>query len=123
MTAEPIPVVERLNHLAHLFDHALAHATHDSLALFEILLQATEILEQLGPAINASKGTLSEPAVLQAALRARISHDKLTQVIGYEVGRLAKELRKLSTGSEATDRYARTSILDITPVIRLDRVG
>jgi hypothetical protein len=121
VTSGPLQAIERLEHLAKLFDHACEHAQQDALALFELLDQAMALLDEVAPAIAAARGGGHEAAVLRAALHARQRYNAFASVIGYEVARLARELTRLSAGVEATDRYAPAP--DISPLHRLDRVG
>ena len=77
--------IERLDHLARLFNHARTHASNDSLALSEILDHAQLVIDELAPSVAAARGGPDEAAVIRAARRAEQSHRVLTET----------ELRKL----------------------------
>lgn len=107
--------IERLDHLARLFDHARTHASHDALALSEILDHAQLVIDELAPSVAAAKGGPEAAGIIRAARRAEQSHRLLTQTIGLEVARLAKELAWLSSSSEAAAVYEAPR----RPVLRL----
>ncbi|MBA4070788.1 MAG: hypothetical protein C0497_02990 [Gemmatimonas sp.] len=105
MICSPKDAIDRLGDLASLFEHARQHAQSDSVALSEMLDQAQRMLEDIAPAAAAARNTPHEAAVLQAALRAKDSHSALVGEIGFGVAKLAGELRQLTAGAQATDRY------------------
>lgn len=105
MTPTAAFALERLSHLARLFDHARTHARCDSLALTEILDQAAMLLDEIAPAMAACKGGPDEAMVVQAACDARDHHIELVKAIGVEIERITKELDRLSRSSQATARY------------------
>jgi hypothetical protein len=105
MIRGPLRAVDRLEHLASMFEHARTRGRHDALALSAILDQAMVVLQDLAPDVAAARGTPYEKPVLQAALRARQVHADLVAEIGFEVASLAGELRRLTAGAEAADRY------------------
>lgn len=121
MISTPQHAIDRLGDLASLFEHARQHARSDSVALSEMLDHAQSILDDIAPAIAAARGTLHETAVLRAALCAKNSHMALVGEIGFEVAELAGELRRLTAGAQATDRYLPASAG--APARPLDRVG
>ena len=109
MISSPESVVERLEELARLFDHARCHAAHDALALGEIFDTAGSILDEVKAAgIDRASGPARE-AVMEAAERARQSHTALTHAIGIEVARVGRDLAQLSKGNAATSGYAATT--------------
>ncbi len=108
MIASAESVIERLEQLERLFDHARCHAAHDALALGEIFEQADGILTEVQAWIEHTSGPGRE-AVLEAAERARQSHSAMTQAIGIEVARVGRELAQLSKGSEAAIGYTSAS--------------
>jgi hypothetical protein len=97
--------LERLSHLARLFDHARNHARGDSLALSEILDQAAMLLDEIAPAVASCKGGPDEQLVVEAACAARDRHVELVRAIGMEIERITKDLERLSRSSQATARY------------------
>jgi hypothetical protein len=97
--------IERLSHLARLFDHARVHARGDSLALSEILEQAAMVLDEIAPAFAACKGGPDEAMLAQAASEVREHHVELVQSIGLEIERITRDLERLSRSSLATARY------------------
>jgi hypothetical protein len=97
--------MERLFLLGKLFDHARMHARGDSLALSEILEQATMLLDEIAPAVASCKGGPDEEVVVAAARDARDHHAELVEVIGIEIERIAGELERLSRSSRANARY------------------
>jgi hypothetical protein len=111
--------LERLAHLATLFDHARLHARGDSLALSEILEQAAMLLDEIAPAVAASKGGPDEGRVIDAALRAREHHAELVRTIGLEIDRITRELERLSRSSQANARYGAVAQSTQAPRLRL----
>lgn len=105
MIASPLQAIDRLDHLTSLFEHARRHARNDAVGLSAMLDQAQSLLSDIAPAVAAARGTAYEAAVLQAALRAKESHTALTGEMGFEVAKLAGELRRLTAGAQATGRY------------------
>jgi hypothetical protein len=119
--SNPKHAIDRLGDLASLFEHARQHARSDSIALSEMLDQAQRMLEDIAPAAAAARDTPHEAAILRAALRAKESHTALAGEIGFEVAKLAGELRQLTAGAQATDRYAPSAAgAQVRP---LNRVG
>ncbi|MCX5767539.1 MAG: hypothetical protein NTZ43_10000 [Gemmatimonadetes bacterium] len=109
MIASPESVIERLEQLERLFDHARCHAAHDALALGEIFEQADGILAEVrASGIEQTTGP-GRDAVIEAAERARQSHGAMTHAIGIEVARVGRELAQLSKGSAAAVGYTSAS--------------
>jgi len=109
MTPTAAFALARLADLARLFDHARTHARGDSLALSEILDQATMLLDEVAPSVAACKGGPDEDAVVKAACEARDHHVELVNVIGMEIERITKDLDRLSRSSRATAQYGAAS--------------
>lgn len=105
MTPSAAFAMERLATLAKLFDHARVHARGDSLALSEILDQASMMLDEIAPAVASCKGGPDEAMVVNAACLAREHHVELVQTIGMEIERITKDLERLSRSSNANARY------------------
>lgn len=105
MTPTAAFALERLAHLASLFDHARTHARGDSLALSEILDQAAMLLDEIAPAMAACKGGPDEAMVVNAACDARDHHVEMVKAIGVEIDRITKDLERLGRSSQATARY------------------
>ena len=113
--------IDGLEQLASLFDHARESARKEGVPLSEWLDSAIGLIGRLAPAVAAARGGPQHRAVLQAALRARKSHDALTETIGFEVARLSREIGQLGAGAEATARYGHRA--DPRFRTQLDRVG
>lgn len=109
MTRSGAFALERLSHLAQLFDHARTHARGDSLALSEILDQAAILLDEIAPAVASCRGGADEDIVLRAACEARDHHIELVRAIGMEIERITKDLDRLSRSSRANSGYGATS--------------
>jgi hypothetical protein len=112
---------QRFEHLAGVLDQARGHAQSDAAALASLLGQAEAELRLTSADVAALRSPLPQPAVLQAALHAKQSHDALTSEIELGLAAIAEELRHLTAGREATGRYSPESIT-ISP-LRLDQVG
>ena len=106
MTYSALQAIDRLEHLTSLFEHARQHGRHDAIGLSGMLDQAQSLLGDIAPAVAAARGTPYEAAVLHAALRARESHAALAAEMGFEIAAIAGELRQLTVGAEAANRYA-----------------
>lgn len=109
MTRSGAFALERLSHLARLFDHARTHARGNSLALSEILDQAAMLLDEIAPAVASCKGGPDEEIVLRAACDARDHHVTLVQAMGVEIDRITRELERLSRSSKANSGYGATA--------------
>jgi hypothetical protein len=105
MTPTATFALERFATLAKLFDHARVHARGDSLALSEILDQASMLLDEIAPAVASCKGGPDEALLLEAACSARDRHVELVRSIGMEIERITKDLERLSRSSNANARY------------------
>jgi len=116
MTPSATFAIERFATLAKLFDHARVHARGDSLALSEILDQASMMLDEVAPAVASCKGGPDAADVIQAACLARDRHDELVRTIGMEIERITKDLDRLSRSSNATARYGEAAA---APKLRL----
>ena len=117
----PRDTIEGLNQLTRLFDHSRENAAKGGVALSEWLDAAIGMMGQLTPAVAAARGGPHHASVLQAALRAKQSHDALAGVIGFEVARLSREISQMGAGAEATAQYGRGAEGRGRAV--LDRVG
>jgi 3'-phosphoadenosine 5'-phosphosulfate sulfotransferase (PAPS reductase)/FAD synthetase len=109
MTPAAAFAMERLSHLARLFDHARLRARCDSLALSEILDQAAMLLDEIAPAVASCKGGEDEAIVVQFACEARDQHIEMVRAIGLEIERITKELDRLARSSQANARYGAAS--------------
>jgi hypothetical protein len=97
--------MDRLSHLAKLFDHARVHARGDSLLLSELLDQAAMLLDEIAPAVAACKGGPDEGMVVALAREAQDRHAEMIGALGMEIERITKELERLSRSSQANARY------------------
>jgi hypothetical protein len=108
--------MDRLSHLAKLFDHARVHARGDSLLLSELLDQASMLLDEIAPAVAACKGGPDEVMVIALAREAQDHHEEMVAALGMEIERITKELERLARSSQANARY---SAAGQTPRLRL----
>ncbi|MHB1310466.1 MAG: hypothetical protein ACYC3L_00520 [Gemmatimonadaceae bacterium] len=121
MTPNPLNAIDRLEYLASLFVHARQHSQGDAIGMSELLDEAQRLLGEIGPVVAAARNTPYEAAVLQAAMRARASHAELAADMGYEIAAIAGELRQLTAGAEAANRYVQHARQ--APAPEVSRIG
>lgn len=121
MTANPLNAIDRLEYLASLFAHARQYCQGDAIGMSELLDEAQRLLGEIGPVVAAARNTPYEAAVLQAAMRARTSHAELAVELGYEIAAIGGELRQLTAGADAANRYVQYS--REAPAPEISRIG
>ncbi|HYV99739.1 MAG TPA: hypothetical protein VE967_19925 [Gemmatimonadaceae bacterium] len=108
--------VDRLVHLAALLERARETAVADDATAIALLDEATGTLRAI-PALHESDPDAD--AIKSALSAAHVSYVALQQALRDELGRISRELARMSAGAEAAVRYAPRR----ETARQLDRVG